>query len=77
MSTTLSLPHLLQAFFHRWLVQQRGASAHTVHAYRDAWRMFLRFVASRRHREVADLVFADLTGSEVLAFLDHIEHERH
>ena len=77
MSATLSLPHLLQAFFHNWLVQQRGASAHTVHAYRDTWRLFLRFVATRRQREVADLVFPDLTGTEVLAFLDHIERERH
>ena len=77
MSATLSLPRLLQAFFHNWLVQQRGASAHTVHAYRDTWRLFLRFVATRRQREVADLVFADLTGTEVLAFLDHIERERH
>jgi site-specific recombinase XerD len=77
MSASLSLPRLLQAFFHNWLVQQRGASAHTVHAYRDTWRLFLRFVATRRQREVADLVFADLTGTEVLAFLDHIERERH
>jgi len=77
MSATLSLPRLLQAFFHNWLVQQRGASAHTVHAYRDTWRLFLRFVATRRQREVADLVFADLTGTEVLAFLDHIERVRH
>jgi site-specific recombinase XerD len=59
------------------LVQQRGASAHTVHAYRDSWRLFLRFVASRQRREVAALAFADLTGAEVLAFLEHVEHERH
>lgn len=77
MPMPLSLPRLLQAFFHHWLVQQRGASAHTVHAYRDTWRLFLRFVASRRHREVPDLAFADLTGAEVLAFLDHIERDRH
>ena len=77
MPAMLSLPRLLQAFFHSWLVQQRGASVHTVHAYRDAWRLFLRFVATRRQREVADLVFADLIGTEVLAFLDHIERERH
>ena len=77
MSATLSLPRLLQAFFHNWLVQQRGASAHTVHAYRDTWRLFLRFVATRRQRDVADLVFADLTGTAVLAFLDYIERERH
>ena len=77
MLSTLSLPRLLQEFFHNWLVHQRGASTHTVHAYRDTWRLFLRFVAKRRKRDVAELAFADLSGAEVLAFLDHIERERH
>ena len=70
-------PELLHAFFHDWLIRQRNVSHHTVLSYRDSWRLFLRFVATRRQREVADLVFADLTGTEVLAFLDHIERERH
>ncbi len=48
-----------------------------MHAYRDTWRLFLRFVAARRQREVTDLAFADFTGAEILAFLDHIERERH
>lgn len=77
MLTTPSLPHLLQAFFHDWLARQRDASPHTIHAYRDSWRLFLRFVAGRRRREVAALGFADLTAGEVLAFLDHVERERH
>jgi site-specific recombinase XerD len=77
MSATPSLPCLLQAFFHHWLVQQRGASTHTVHAYRDTWRLFLRFVATHRQREIPELLFTDLTGTEVLAFLDHVEGERH
>jgi site-specific recombinase XerD len=77
MATTLLLPRLLQAFFHSWLVHQRGASTNTVHAYRDTWRLFLRFVAKRRQHDVADLALADLSGNEVLAFLDHVEHDRH
>jgi site-specific recombinase XerD len=77
MPTTLpSLPSLLNAFFHDWLIRQRDASSHTVHAYRDTWRLFLRFVAARRKRDVGELGFADLTGAEVLAFLDHVERER-
>ena len=75
-STLPSLPNLLQLFFHDWLIRRRDASSHTVHAYRDAWRLFLRFVATRRKRDVAELGFVDLTGSEVLAFLDHVERER-
>jgi site-specific recombinase XerD len=77
MPTSATLPRLLKAFFHDWLARQRDTSAHTIHAYRDAWRLFLRFVAGRHHRDVADLALADLTDVAVLAFLDHIERERH
>jgi len=76
-ATLPSLPSLLHTFFHDWLIRQRDASSHTVHAYRDAWRLFLRFVAARRKRDVGELGFGDLTGAEVLAFLDHVERERH
>ncbi|MEO8036104.1 MAG: tyrosine-type recombinase/integrase [Acidobacteriota bacterium] len=72
-----SLASLLHAFFHDWLVRQRDASPHTVHAYRDTWRLFLRLVAKRRPCAVADLTFVDLTAAEVLTFLDHVEKERH
>ena len=34
-------------------------------------------MASRLHREVAGLALADLTGAQVLAFLEYVEHERH
>ena len=46
------LAGLLHAFFHEWLVEQRNASHRTVLAYRDAWRLFLRFVAARQKRKV-------------------------
>jgi site-specific recombinase XerD len=69
-------PRLLHAFFYEWMVQHRNASVHTVHSYRDTWRLFLRFVAQRHKRAVAELVLADLTASEVSAFLQHTEQER-
>ena len=71
-----TLPKLLHSFFHEWLVEQRNASHRTVLAYRDAWRLFLRFVAQRRNKPVAALKLEHLTGAEVLAFLQHIEQER-
>ena len=49
------LSGLLHAFFHEWLVEQRNASHRTVLAYRDAWRLFLRFVAARQKRKVSAL----------------------
>ena len=76
MSTTNSLPQLLHYFFHNWMGAQRNASRHTIVSYRDCWRLFLRFVAERRQRNVARLGLADLTAEEVVAFLDHIEKDR-
>jgi site-specific recombinase XerD len=69
-------PRLLHAFFYEWLVQQRNASVHTVRSYRDTWRLFLRFAAQRQRRPVAQIKLADLTASEVSAFLQHTEQER-
>src|SRR5439155_4747776 len=68
---------LLHAFFHDWLVQQRNTSHHTVLSYRDSWRLFLRFVAARKTKSVAQISLTDLTATEVLAFLQHTEQERH
>ena len=69
-------PRLLRAFFYEWMVEQRNASAHTVRSYRDTWRLFLRFVAQRRRRTVAQLRLSELTASEVSAFLQYTEQER-
>jgi site-specific recombinase XerD len=71
-----TLPKLLHSFFHEWLVEQRNASHRTVLAYRDAWRLFLRFVAQRQNKAVAALGLEHLASAEVLAFLQHIEQER-
>jgi site-specific recombinase XerD len=68
---------LLHTFFHDWLIRQRGTSRHTVLAYRDTWRLFLRFVAARAQRPVAYLELTHLTATDVLAFLEYLEHDRH
>jgi site-specific recombinase XerD len=75
-TTIPALPNLLHAFFHEWLIEQRNASHRTVLAYRDGWRLFLRFVSKCQQRQVAALKLEHLTGAEVLAFLQHIEQER-
>ncbi len=77
MSAITSFPKLLHAFFYDWLIAQREPSHHTIIAYRDSWRLFLRFVAQRRQKAVAKLRLHELTATEVLAFLNHLEQERH
>ena len=71
-----TLPKLMYSYFHEWLTQQRNASQRTVSAYRDAWRLFLRFVSARQKKKVAALGLESLTGTEVLAFLQYVEQER-
>lgn len=69
-------PLLLRSFFQERLAEQRNASVHTIRSYRDTWRLFLRFVGTRKRKEVAEIKLADLTASEVSAFLSHAEHDR-
>ena len=66
-----TLPKLMHSYFHEWLVKQRNASHRTVLAYRDAWRLFLRFVSTRQQKKVAALGLENLTGAEVIAFLQY------
>ncbi len=77
MSATKSFPQLLHAFFYDWLIAQRNTSRHTIVAYRDSWRLFLRFVAQHHQKTVAKLTLEHLSATEVLAFLNHLEQERH
>lgn len=71
-----SLFTLTQSFFHNYLQGTRGASPHTVRAYRDALRLLFLFLADRKRKSVADLSLEDVQAETVLAFLDHIEAKR-
>jgi len=72
-----SLGDLLESFFRRRLIAQRQASPHTVAAYRDALRLLLIFAAQRHGKPPSGLALEDLDRDVVLAFLDHLERERH
>jgi site-specific recombinase XerD len=68
---------LLQQFFLERLIQQRNASPRTVAAYRDTFRLLLQFAEQRLHKPPEELALADLDAALVLAFLDHLEADRH
>lgn len=74
--TPLDFPALLQTFFTSRLIQQRRASPHTVAAYRNTFRLLLRFAAARHHRAPSRLVIAELDAAFLGEFLDHLERER-
>jgi len=66
----------VQSFFTEYLPKQRGASAHTIRAYRDALTLLFKFVAKQRRRGVASLQLDDIDAEAVAGFLNHIEAER-
>lgn len=67
---------LVQDFFLRRLVDQRGASARTVESYRDAFELLFGFIEQRTGKPASTLGLADLDAPTVLDFLDHLETDR-
>lgn len=67
---------LLQSFFTDRLIAQRGASAHTIAAYRDTFRLLLAFTTDKIAKKPSQLDISDLDAPLVGAFLDHLEHDR-
>jgi len=66
----------LQAFFTTRLSSQRGASPHTVAAYRDTWRLLLGYAATTTGTPPQAIDFSELDADLVSGFLTHLETER-
>ncbi|MHB8304124.1 MAG: tyrosine-type recombinase/integrase [Acidobacteriaceae bacterium] len=72
-----SFASLVQQFFTEYLVAQRAVSPRTVACYRDALMLFLDFSSQRLKKTAASLKLNDIQPDLILAFLDHLERERH
>jgi integrase/recombinase XerD len=72
-----ALASALRAFFGDHLPTIRGLSPHTIRSYRDSVALLLRFLASTTQRPVAMLDVPDLTVAHIVAFLQHLEQQRH
>ncbi|GAA1140965.1 tyrosine-type recombinase/integrase [Ornithinicoccus hortensis] len=66
----------LEAFFTTRLTGQLGASTHTIAAYRDTWRLLLRFAAEDTGTPPHALDLAQLDADLITRFLNHLEGER-
>jgi integrase/recombinase XerD len=76
-SADATLATLLRAFFLERLVAQRNASPQTVAAYRDSFRLLLAFAHQHLGKAPERLELNDVDAPLVLAFLDHLERDRH
>ncbi|MET7401545.1 site-specific integrase [Dactylosporangium sp. NPDC005572] len=70
-----NLAPILQVFFTERLAQRR-ASQHTVAAYRDTFRLLLRYAQQQLGRPPSALDLADIDTNLVGGFLDHLEAHR-
>ena len=66
----------LQGFFCDYLPRQKGTSLHTAHSYRDSMKLLLVFL-TRDNGPVNSVCFEDMNVNKIVAFLDHLESERH
>jgi integrase/recombinase XerD len=71
-----SFPMLLQRFFVEHLGQHRAVSPRTIAAYRDTFRLLLRFSEGKIGKPPTAISLADLNAKLLLDFLDHLEKER-
>ncbi len=72
-----SFAALVQQFFTEYLVAQRALSPRTIDCYRDALMLFLEFAGRKLSKAPTALRLVDIQPDLILAFLDHLEHERH
>jgi len=67
---------LLQSYFCQHLMEERHVSGKTIASYRDVFRLFTRFWKEQTG-VCTDFPLTDFNASLVIAFLNHLEKERH
>ncbi len=72
-----SFAALVQAYFTEYLTQQRALSPQTIAVYRDGFVLFLNFAEVRLGKSPETMALADITPELIIAFLDHLERQRH
>jgi integrase/recombinase XerD len=67
----------LERFLREYLPRDRRASVHTCDSYAYAFQLLVSFAARRLKRQPSSLALEQLDAPLILAFLEHIETERH
>ena len=75
-SNNILLGPVLQRYFLVYLKGQRDLSHQTICAYRDTFRLLLRFLERRYRLRAEHIKVADLSVQRILAFLNDLEESR-
>lgn len=76
MRTHATFSELLQAYFTQRLMNECGASPHTIANYRDTFRLLIAFAHRALKKPPTTLTIHDLDASFVCRFLEHLEKDR-
>ena len=76
MSNNNSVASPVRNFFEHHLTAERGLSPHTILAYRDTLKLFLRFAADHHRKSCVELRVEDISADIVRQFLLHLEKTR-
>ncbi len=63
-------------YFQEYLMHQRRVSRHTIHSYRDSWKLFLHYLSMHSKRTVDKLSVDDIGPEIVTDFLEHLSNQR-
>jgi integrase/recombinase XerD len=66
----------LQTYFTMFAHAQRDLAANSISAYRDTWRMLIKYLAESTRTRAEHIDFTDVDAEAVSAFLDYLETER-
>lgn len=76
MTTRTTFASVLTRFFTQRLIQQQQVSSHTVHSYRDTFRLLLRFAKTHLGKEPSELAWEMIDAPLISAFLDDLQAQR-
>lgn len=76
MNNIVNFPALLETFFTDRLMHQRQVSCHTIAAYRDTFRLLLKYAQQRLKKAPSALILEDLDAPFIGSFLHYLETER-
>ena len=71
------LAQALSAYLGSYLPGQKNVSAHTLHSYRDTFKLLLEFCQGTRGLAIERLTLRDIDDGLIVAFLDWLETVRH
>jgi len=71
------LANFMKRFLSHYLPVQKGLSANTIAAYRDAIKLLLCYAADTVRKPLDTLAVEDMAEKVVLGFLDHVQQARH